>query len=109
MCHCLRSAEREGWGEIAKANFTKLSGSRGAQAGRPEQRLRGSILSSLGAYGWRERRGEKRPTSTIAEKVEKKTSRSVGFVFFTKTAKAVEATVCIGKMSLEGAKKHMWD
>lgn len=52
-------------------------------------------------------RGEKSPTSTISEKAEKKTS--VGFVFFTKTAKAVEATVFIGKMSLEGAKKHMWD
>ena len=64
--------------------------------------------SSLGA-GMGGGRGEKRPTSTIAEKIEKKTSRSVGFVFFTKTAKAVEATVCIGKMSLEGAKKHMWD
>lgn len=54
-------------------------------------------------------RGEKRATSAVAEKVEKKTSRSVGYVFFTKTAKAVEATVCIGKMSLGGAKKHMWD
>lgn len=108
MCQCLRSAEREGWGELAKANFTKLSGSQGAQAGRPEWRLRGSVFPWC-RYGWRERRGEKRPTSTVAEKVEKKTSRSVGYVFFTKTAKAVEATVCIGKMSLGGAKKHMWD
>lgn len=54
-----------------------------------------------------ERKGP--PPLVVAEKVEKKTSRSVGYVFFTKTAKAVEATVCIGKMSLGGAKKHMWD
>lgn len=32
MCQCLRSAEREGWGELAKANFTKLSGSQGGAA-----------------------------------------------------------------------------
>lgn len=53
---------------------------------------------------------EKSPTSTISEKAEKKTK--VWDLFFTKTAKAVEATastVFTGKMSLEGAKKHMWD
>lgn len=54
-------------------------------------------------------RGEKGPRSALTEKVKKKTSPHVGFVFVTKPAKAVEATVCIGKMSLEGAKKHMWD
>lgn len=53
-------------------------------------------------------KGEKSPTSTISEKAEKKT-KVWDLFFFTKTAKAVEATVFIGKMSLEGARKHMWD
>lgn len=52
--------------------------------GHRQEDLSGGCVeaSSLGA-GTGGGRGEKRPTSAIAEKVEKKTSRSVGFVFFS--------------------------
>lgn len=106
MCQRLHSAEGEEWGELAKANLTQLGGSGGRQVGRHEQRLRGDVFPWCW-YGRRER-GEG-PRSAVTEKVKKKTGPHVGFVLVTKPAKAVEATVCIGKMSLEGAKKHMWD
>lgn len=60
-----------------------------------------------GTGGGGERRG---PPPPLLRQWRRKSARVWDFcVFFTKTARAGESTVCIGKMSLEGAKKHMWD
>lgn len=105
VCLCLHSSEQEGWEELSKAHFPKLSGSQGAQAGRPERRLQGNIFPWCQCE-WK--KGREKPHLHYFWEGWKE-NQSVGFVFFTNTAKAVEGTVFIGKMSLEGAKKHMWD
>lgn len=94
-------------GELAKAAYTMLGGNWGARAGRQERRLWGNIFP-----WWEAQVAGEREEAHLHRCWDswKENQRECGIsVFFTKTAKAVESTVCIGKMSLEGAKKHMWD
>lgn len=80
-CQRFRSAEGDGWGRLAKADFTVLWGGcrkEGRSGGCEEMSSPGA---SMDEGGERERKG---PPPIVAETVEKQISVSVGFGCFSR-------------------------
>lgn len=94
-----------GTGRACKSKFLEAQWESGGTGRKTWVEAAGKCLPWV--LAWVE--GEKGPPLLLLRRLKRKPVELWDLCFFIKTAKAVEATVCIGKMSLERAKKHMWD
>lgn len=105
LCRYPHSAEGDGWGRLAEADVTVLCGGRrkeGRSGGCEEMSSPGASVDGGGGRA----KAHLRHCRDSCEDDQRKCGI---LLFFSRTAKAVEPTVCMGEMSLEGAKKQMWD